>query len=313
MRALVTGAAGFVGANLVRRLVVDGHEVAAMARPEADLWRLDDIKDDFDLITADLEVVEATAQQTVRWRPTVIFHLAAHGAYSWQQDFSRMLAVNVRATETLLEAAGTVDARLIHAGSSSEYGYMDHAALESELPRPNSHYAVTKLTATNLCQLAADKHGIPTATLRLYSVYGPWEEPRRLMPTLIRSAQAGAWPPLADPEIARDYVWVDDACQAFINAATSELPAPGAVFNVASGTQTTLKQLVDGAAELFDVDAAPEWGSMEQRAWDMVGGVGDAERAAQQLNWRATTDVRTGLDRFGSWFAENPELATRYS
>jgi nucleoside-diphosphate-sugar epimerase len=130
-----------------------------------------------------------------------------------------MLAVNARATEALLDAAVRVGARLIHAGSSSEYGYMDHPPYETELPRPNSHYAVTKLTATMLCQLAADKHGISTATLRLYSVYGPWEEPRRLMPTLVRSAMTGAWPPLAAPATARDFVWVDDACQAFVSAA----------------------------------------------------------------------------------------------
>jgi dolichol-phosphate mannosyltransferase len=164
-----------------------------------------------------------------------------------------------------------------------------------------------------LCQLAADKHGISTATLRLYSVYGPWEEPRRLMPTLVRSAMTGAWPPLAAPATARDFVWVDDACQAFVSAATAELPEPGAIFNIASGTQTTLEQVVDSAAEIFSVDVPPQWGSMEQRAWDTSVWVGDAQRARRHLDWRATTDLQAGLARFGEWFAASPKLATRYS
>lgn len=312
MKALVTGAAGFIGANLIRHLLACGHEPVAVVRPGRDPWRLADLDHDAAQVTLDLGDPEAIERAVLAERPDVIFHLAAHGAYSWQQDLAQMLAVNVRAVDILLGTARQLGATVINAGSSSEYGYQDHPPGEDELVRPNSHYAVTKVAATYLCQLAADRDGVRAMTLRLYSVYGPWEEPGRLIPTLVRHALAGGWPPLVGPETARDFVWVEDACDAFVRAATSGRVQPGGVFNVASGTQTTLRQLVTAAREVFGVPGDPEWGTMAARAWDTSTWVGDATAAAQTLSWRARTSLDDGLTRMGAWLAEHPELKARY-
>jgi nucleoside-diphosphate-sugar epimerase len=308
----VTGAAGFVGANLVRRLLDAGHDPIVSFRPGQDPWRLAPVLGHVEVAEADLEDADGTLDVAVKAKPDVIFHLAAHGAYSWQQDLSRMLAVNVRATEALLQAAVTLDACLLNAGSSSEYGYQERPPSEQGGVRPNSHYAVTKVAATQLCQLAADRFGLRTATLRLYSVYGPWEDPRRLLPTLVAHCQAGGWPPLVDRRTARDFVWIDDVCDAFLCAATAELAEPGAVFNIASGTQTTLGELVAVAAEVFAVSPEPQWGTMAQRSWDTSTWVGDARRAARDLNWRATTPLEDGLRELGEWLRREPNVAARY-
>jgi dolichol-phosphate mannosyltransferase len=312
MRALVTGAAGFIGANLVAHLLANGEAVVAVVRPGDDAWRLDPVRGDTEIIECDLGDPDAAKRAAVAERPEVIFHLAAHGAYSWQHSLDLMVAVNLRCTQALLEAAALLGATVVNAGSSSEYGYKDHPPREDEAVRPNSHYAVTKLAATHLCQLAADTHGVHATTLRLYSVYGPWEEPGRLMPTLVRAARAGHWPALADPGIARDYVWVHDACEAFLAAARARSTEPGAVFNVASGVQTTLGEVVAAAAEVFGVDAAPVWGGMEPRAWDTSVWVGDPARAQSELGWRATTSLTQGLEETGAWFERHPEHDARY-
>jgi dolichol-phosphate mannosyltransferase len=223
-----------------------------------------------------------------------------------------MLAVNMYATDALLRAAVEIDARFVNTGSSSEYGYKDHPPTENEVVRPNSYYAVTKAAATQLCQLAADQHGLPVATLRLYSVYGPWEEPGRLMPTLVHKCRKGTWPPLVGRETARDFVWIDDACEAFLRAATAELPEPGAVFNIATGSQTTLERLVAVAADVFSVQEEPQWGTMPQRSWDTSTWVGDPSRANSQLDWSASTPLEAGLASLGEWLGSHPEIEERY-
>lgn len=312
MKAIVTGAGGFIGANLVRCLLAAGHEPVAVLRPGGNTWRLGEISSHASQVSVDLRDPPAVKRVVRDLQPDVIFHLAAHGAYSWQKDFDTMLSVNVRATEALLVAAREVGASLVLAGSSSEYGYQGHAPNETERVDPNSHYAVSKVAATHLCRLAAATGGPQAVTLRLYSIYGPWEEPGRLMPTLVQRAAAGGWPPLVGPEIGRDFVWVEDACDAFIRSATTVLPDSGAVLNVASGTQTTLEALVATARRVLHVQAEPVWGSMPARSWDTSIWVGDPGLAEQLLGWKVSTSLADGLKRMASWFENHPEVISRY-
>jgi nucleoside-diphosphate-sugar epimerase len=313
MRALVTGAGGFVGANLVRHLLARGLEAIAVVRPGGNRWRLADLTGEMVETAVDLRDGDTIRRLVLDRRPDVIFNLAAHGAYSWQRDFDLMLSINVRATETLLSAAREVDAAFVNAGSSSEYGYLDHPAREDEPVEPNSHYAVTKVAATHLCRLAAAAGNRRAITLRLYSIYGPWEEPGRLMPTLVQKCLEGRWPSLVGPETARDFVWIEDACDAFVRAAEENIDDNGSIFNIASGAQTTLRNLVALAQSRFGLDCAPRWGTMPARAWDTSTWVGDPTLAARLLGWKARTSLDDGLRRLAAWLGEHPELATRYA
>jgi nucleoside-diphosphate-sugar epimerase len=312
MKALVTGAGGFVGANLVRHLLERGDEPVAVLRPEGASWRLHDITADVRTEFVDLTQADDVLRAVRDVRPDVIFNLAASGAYSWQTDLDDMLAVNVRATEALLQAARSVDARVVQAGSSSEYGFADRATAESDRVEPNSYYAVTKVAATHLCRLAAAQHNQYAVTLRLYSVYGPWEEPGRLMPTLVHRALEGTYPPLVAPRTARDFVWIDDACDAFVRAATTDLADRGAVLNVASGVQTTLGSLVDVVRSQFELESDPVWDTMPGRTWDAAVWVGDPSAAADLIGWTAVTSIEHGLTALGAWMRDEATRRARY-
>ena len=151
MRALVTGAGGFVGANLVAALAAAGHEVTAWVHPGGDTWRLDELGLPIEVEAVELLDGEAIERAVERGRPQWIFHLAAHGAYSWQRDSERIMQTNLVSTVRLLAACERIGFEsFVHAGSSSEYGFQDHAPVESELPEPNSDYAVMKAAATSL-------------------------------------------------------------------------------------------------------------------------------------------------------------------
>jgi len=312
-RVLVTGAAGFVGAALARRLLADGHDATLLLSPEGDDWRIAELRDDARVLAVDLRDAEAVAGAMRAATPEWVFHLAAHGAYSWQRSLGRMIETNVAGTANVVEAALDAGAEaVVNAGSSSEYGLQDHAPGERELPEPNSAYAVTKAAATLYCGWAARSRRAAVTTLRLYSAYGPWEDPRRLVPTLVACGLEGRLPPLADPAIARDFVFVEDVLEAFLLAAEGARAGEGAVYNVGSGVQTTLKQLVKTARRALGVSERPAWGAYPARDWDTSVWVADPRRTEAELGWRARTQLADGLRATASWLVGDPEVAVRY-
>jgi len=312
-RALVTGAAGFIGANLTRRLLDRGDEVHAIVRPETSLWRLDRISADLHLHRSDLRDEREILDLVERVRPDWVFHLAAHGGYDHQSDVGRIVQDNTALTIRLVDAClKTGFESFVNTGSSSEYGFKDHAPPESDALEPNSVYAVTKAAATLYCAFKGRQSGARLATLRLYSVYGPWEEPRRFVPSLVAAGLDRTLPPLTSPDTARDFVFIDDVVDAYVLAAASEGTEPGAIFNVGTGTQTTLRQMVALIRRLLPIDQEPSWNSMADRQWDTRVWVADSRRIRESIGWSAQVQVAEGLARTIDWMRGNRDMMTSY-
>jgi UDP-glucose 4-epimerase len=312
-RTLVTGATGFVGSNLARRLVEDGHDVHLMLRPAHATWRIEAMREASHLHVVDLSDHDAVSASVDAIRPDWVFHLAVHGAYSSQGDVHQMIRTNIVATVNLVEAClRTGCEAFVNTGSSSEYGFKDHAPHEAEWLEPNSSYAVTKAAATMYCRHMAQRHGIHLPTLRLYSVYGPFEEPTRLMPTLVVRGLQGTLPPLVTGEITRDYVYADDVVQAYLLAAARPTEELGAVYNVGSGVQTSLREVVDLARRVLSIPEEPHWGSMPSRQWDTNCWVADCRKIQHALGWQPRYTLDRGFGELVRWFREHPTLRTFY-
>lgn len=308
-RVIVTGATGFVGANLARRLLREGHETHLLVRPSYNGWRLADVRQDMRWHEGDFGDASALDKVVGAIRPDWIFHLAAHGAYSWQNDLAQIVQTNFIETINLVEACMKVGcAAFVNTGSSSEYGFKNHAPSENEWLEPNSYYAVTKASATLFCRYTAQSRGAHLPTLRLYSVYGPYEDPGRLMPTLIRRGLKGEWPPLVNPDTARDYIYVDDVCDAYLLAASQPGADAGAVYNVGSGTQTSLREVVTVAQRVLGIAAEPQWGTMPGRVWDTAVWVADNRKITQELGWTPRYTLKEGFTRMAQWCRDNPTL-----
>jgi len=312
-RIVLTGGTGFVGANLVHRLVADGHHAHLLVRPGFASWRIESILDRVTLHEADLFDAERVKAAIGAIEPEWIFHLAAHGAYSWQTDGEEITRTNIVGTRNLLAAALDAGVEMfVNTGSSSEYGRLDHAPSETERGTQDTPYGIAKAAATAMCAYVATLHGARVCTLRLYSVYGPYEDPRRFLPSLIVHGSRGVFPPLVSAATARDFVFVDDVVDAFLRAAHHPPTEPGAIYNVGTGVQTTVGEAVDVARRILRIPGEPRWGSMPARVWDTDTWVADSRKIRSELGWAPRVTFPDGFERTVTWMERHPELRDRY-
>ncbi len=312
-RVVVTGGTGFVGANLVRRLILDGHQTTLLVRPQYASWRIDSIRDRLSIREVDIGDASGVAAALDAIRPHWVFHLAAHGAYSWETDAAQITQTNVVGTSNLLSAAIASGAEsFVNAGSSSEYGRLEHAPLESEAGQPDTPYGGTTAAATALCVAAAQSHPIRVRTARLYSVFGPFEDPRRFVPSLIVHGLRGSFPPLVGPQTARDFVYVDDVVDALLLAARDDSDERGAIYNIGTGVQTTIADAVETARRVMSIPGTPVWGTMPARVWDTDTWVAEPAKSREVLKWSARSSFEEGLRRTMAWLHDEPGMKARY-
>ena len=303
---LVIGAGGFIGANLLRLLAARRDDVCGTTHNHGS-WRLAGIPAS-KLLFANLLDHDSMAAAVARAAPAVVFDCSAYGAYSFERNAERIHRTNYLACVNLLELlSGRPGTVYIHAGSSSEYG-LDCAGPSEDAPLvPDSHYAVSKAAAAQAIAYFGRARGLPCVNLRLYSAYGPYEDSSRLIPVLAEHALRCALPPFVAPETSRDFLYVEDAAEAFVDAALALRERPeiaGASYNIGTGVKTTIRDLATLSRELFSIDAAPEFGAMPGRGWDRSDWYADPSRAARDLGWRAATPLAEGLSRTRDWWRD---------
>jgi polyisoprenyl-phosphate glycosyltransferase len=305
---LVLGGSGFIGANLTHCLLKVRDDVCATAT-RLPAWRLSGLPSRCVRVT-DLLVDSNLDQLLEEIKPRTVFDCIAYGAYSFETDSQLIYQTNFNFTSRLL---ARLERRKIfcyvHAGSSSEYGDNAAAPLEVAPPAPNSDYAVSKVAAAQLLYYFGKKKKLPCANLRLYSVYGPLEDSSRLIPNVLRCAAEKKYPPLVNQDISRDFIYVDDASQAFIETALQLKEDDwGESFNIGTGTKTTIGEVAALAKRLFDIPGEPTF-SMPNRTWDMPDWYGNVDKAGQRLGWKARVEFADGLERMARWYCELPDKA----
>ena len=302
----VFGAGGFIGVNLFNTLLACRNDVYAITQDPRNNWRLlVNYTPTRNIISCDINEITILKDLFREYKPKTIFNLAAYGAYSKQKEYKKIYNTNFNAVVNIIELLKeTGFGAYIHAGSSSEYGINSAAPAEGEELVPNSHYAVSKVASYYSMKYYGAIEQLPVAHLRLYSAYGPWEEPDRLIPVLIAAARRQAYPPLVDPDISRDFIDVDDICEAFILAALNIQSIKGEAFNIGTGVKTTIRELAHLVMTQFNIPVSPEFNSMPNRNWDVKDWYADSTRAHERLGWQHKTNLADGLAKVASWQKE---------
>jgi nucleoside-diphosphate-sugar epimerase/glycosyltransferase involved in cell wall biosynthesis len=297
---LVTGAGGFIGSALFKSLLAVRSDVYGVARKQS--WRLSNVEGG-QTHFINLENPSELINCLNEIKPRTIFNLSAHGAYPDQNSFESIVRINLNSTKWIADWCSSNQCGLVHAGTSSEYGTNCTAPSEMDSCKPNSAYAVTKLAATQILELLCDSSKLAVTVLRLYSVYGPMEEPRRLIPTLIRLGQRSELPPFSPREVTRDFVFIDDVVNAFIVSAVSQIGTTGfRIFNICTGEATSMEQVANLTRELFQIEDEPIFGPALRR-WDLSKWFGNPSLANQEMNWYAQSNFLDGLKKTYDWYS----------
>lgn len=286
-KILVTGATGFVGASLVKRLLNErNHDVHIVIRGSSDTWRLRDVWDQITQVHyASLDnrsEVESVMKQS---KPEIVYHLATFGGFPGQTDQEMTVSMNLNGTIYLVDSALEHGVQqFINTGSSSEYGLKDLPMKESDSCNPLNLYGITKLAATNYCyMIGKQQNTMRLCTLRLFSPYGDLEDPNRLYPNIKSALVKQVSPRLSRPDSVRDFIPIEMVEKVYLNIIGLTYKN-GDIINVGSGQQRTIAEFYEHvASQLNLLPIPPTWGAASPRNLEPKTWVADTEKLLELM------------------------------
>ena len=299
MRVLLTGATGFVGSHVARLMVRDGADVFALVREGSDTWRIDDIAPMLRLVRGDLLDAEAVKRHVDEVRPELCIHLgwyAEPGKYLESMLNLDMLAASLSLVSELAEVGCR---RFVGAGTCFEYDTAIGYLSESSPQRPLTLYASCKASLGHVLEHVLNVTGMETAWLRLFYLYGPFEDRRRLVPSIANALLAGDEARATEGWQTRDYLHVEDVASALWAVAQSSLSGAA---NVGSGVPVAVRDVVTGIGDIVGRPELVRLGALPHREGDPESVYADNRRLVEGTGWSPAFGLEDGLRHTVEWW-----------
>ncbi|MCK9630268.1 MAG: NAD-dependent epimerase/dehydratase family protein [Methanoregula sp.] len=306
-KIFVTGATGFIGRHLVRRLISEGYDVGALVR-SASSSKPAGTTDGVSYFTGDIRNYDDLSSAVSAFRPDAIIHLVTYYAVMHRADeIGVMTDTNVRGTINLLEAAKeTGGVRLfVNTSSCAVYEEKKHRLREDDTIRPQNMYALTKIQAEEACSYYAGTFHLPCVTLRVFPPFGPGDHERRLIPYVIESILKNTPPNLTTGKQEWDFVYVDDIVNAYV-AVLKSYPFRNdhAIFNIGTGNPVSIRSVVEKIRENIGSDINLPWGSVAHRPNEVWYNSADITKAKDELHWTPQRGLDEGIRMTVAWFRD---------
>lgn len=300
-RLLITGAAGFIGSEVARQSVDKGLEVGVLISPDTPPNRLADILKDVTVLEGRLEDEEGLRRHLRAFKPDGCIHLAWYaepGLYLTSLENINALKGSLTLLQQLIDCGCR---HIVGVGTCAEYNLSGIEILKEDSPtRPDTLYAASKLSLALIGSQLSEHIGFAWA--RLFYLYGPFEDPRRVTPMLVRALGDGKPFPATLGEQVRDYLHVADAAGALLHLA---LGRADGVYNVAAGQGVTIREYMSLIEKLLGKTGLVQFGELPYRDWEPMRVVGDNQRL-RQTGWAPAYTLETGLRHTIEWWQAHP-------
>lgn len=289
-KIFLTGASGFIGSHIAKKLVLAGLQVHALCRTEPNStlpiqWHIGDLKN-----RASLEKALSTSL------PDVVIHCAAFGIRHHERSHEELIDINIQGTASLMELASQYGVkRWIQTGSCSEYPSQREPLSETILPSPPNFYGVTKTASTLLALQQGKALSMPVTVLRLFGVYGPSEWPERLIPTLLSACLTEKKVSFTSGYQSRDFVYVEDVADLYTSLATTSHFPDGEIFNIGSGIGTTVREVGRLTEMITGKSGYFLWGTKSHSPTDLSCWVADITKSQKILHWQPKISLEEGI------------------
>jgi len=313
---LLTGSSGFIGANLLRALLKKNpKKIHIILRKTSNKWRIQNFltSSKIQIHYGDINNKKFIDNVFKQAKPEIIYHCATYGMFlNKQKNKEKILKTNILSLYYLIEQSAQHNVkRFINTGTTSEYGIKDVSMKENMLLEPANTYGATKASATIIASQLAKEYKLNLITLRLFSPYGYYEEKNRLFPHVILNYLEDKEFSLSSQTFVRDFTFIDDIINAYIKVSQSNKKSYGDIFNVGTGKQYRLIDVIQTLEKIEKRKAKITWGHINAKQQEPKIWKSDNLKIKKVFNWTPKETLESGLKKDLLWFKKNKKLYIR--